>query len=48
VFDLTSFSVVSTVVDPTLYEIDPLTGAATLVGATDLGIGAVAGVNGTY
>jgi hypothetical protein len=48
VFDLTTFSAVSTVVDPALYEIDPLTGAATLVGATDLGIGAVAGVNDTY
>jgi PEP-CTERM motif len=48
VFDLTSFSVVSTVVDPALYMIDPLTGVATLVGATDLGIGAVAGINGTY
>jgi PEP-CTERM motif len=48
VFDLTSFSIVSTVVDPALYEIDPLTGAATFVGPTDLGIGAVADVNGTY
>jgi len=48
VFDPTTFSAVSTVVDPALYEIDPLTGAATLVGATDLGVGAVAGVNGTY
>jgi hypothetical protein len=48
VFDLTSFSVVSTVVDPALYEIDPSTGLATLVGYTDLGIGAVANVSGTY
>jgi hypothetical protein len=48
VFDPTSFSNVSTVVDPALYEIDPLTGVATLVGPTALGIGAVADVNRTY
>jgi hypothetical protein len=48
VFDLGSFSIVGTVVDPALYQINPLTGGATLVGPTDLGIGAVTGVNGVY
>ena len=48
VFDLTSWSIVSTVVDPALYQIDPVTGLATIIGPTDLGIGGVAGVNGTY
>lgn len=48
VLDLGSFSVVSTIVAPALYQIDPSTGLGTLIGATDLGIGAVTGVNGTY
>jgi hypothetical protein len=48
VFDFASFSVVSTVVAPALYQIDPSTGLGTLVGPTDLGIGAVTGVNGAY
>jgi hypothetical protein len=48
VFDFTSFSVVNTVVAPALYQIDTSTGLATLLGPTDLGIGAVVGVNGTY
>ena len=48
VFDLNTFTVVSTVVAPELYQINPVTGAATLVGPTDLGIGAVTGINGTY
>jgi hypothetical protein len=47
VFDFNTFSI-GTVVDPALYQIDPLTGVATLVGPTDLGIGAVTGVNGVY
>jgi hypothetical protein len=47
-FDFNTFSIVGTVVDPALYQIDPLTGVATLVGPTDLGIGAVTGVNGAY
>jgi hypothetical protein len=47
VFDLNSFTVVSTVVAPQLYQINPATGVATAVGSTDLGIGAVAYVNGT-
>jgi hypothetical protein len=48
VFDFNTFSIVGTVVDPALYQIDSLTGAATLVGPTDLGIGAVTGLNGVY
>jgi hypothetical protein len=48
VFDLNSFTVVSTIVAPALYQIDPSSGLGTLVGTTDLGIGAVAGVDGTY
>ncbi|WP_433975890.1 PEP-CTERM sorting domain-containing protein [Tunturiibacter lichenicola] len=48
VFDLNSFTVVKTIVAPALYQIDPSSGLGTLVGTTDLGIGAVAGVDGTY
>jgi hypothetical protein len=48
VLDLGSFSVVSTIVAPALYQIDPSTGLGTLVGPTDLGIGAVTDVSGTY
>jgi hypothetical protein len=48
VFDLNSFTVVNTVVAPALYQIDPSSGLGTLIGTTDLGIGAVAGVDGTY
>jgi hypothetical protein len=48
VFDPGSFSVVNIAVAPALYKIDPSIGLATLVGPTDLAIGAVAGVNGTY
>jgi hypothetical protein len=47
-FDLNSFTVVKTIVAPALYQIDPSSGLGTLVGTTDLGIGAVAGVDGTY
>ncbi len=47
VFDLTTFSVASIAVAPALYQIDPSTGRATLVGPTDLSIGAVVGANGT-
>jgi hypothetical protein len=39
---------VKTIVAPALYQIDPSSGLGTLVGTTDLGIGAVAGVDGTY
>ena len=48
VFDTNSFTVVKTIVAPALYQIDPSSGLGTLVGNTDLGIGAVAGVDGTY
>jgi hypothetical protein len=48
VFDFNTFSVTSIVIAPELYQIDPLTGLATLVGPTDLGIGAVAFVDGIY
>jgi hypothetical protein len=47
IFDPNSNTVVSTVIAPKLYQIDPLTGAATVVGATDLGIGAVVDLDGT-
>jgi hypothetical protein len=46
-FDLNSLSVVSTLVAPELYRINPATGIATTIGATDLGIGAVVYINGT-
>jgi len=46
VFDPNSFTVVSTLVAPELYQINPATGVATVIGATDLGIGAVADLNG--
>ena len=47
-FDLNSFTVVNTIVAPALYQLDPSSGLGTLVGTTDLGIGAVVGVDGTY
>ena len=48
-FDFNSFTVGSLVVAPALYEIDPATGLATLIGPTDLGLGAALEVNGaTY
>jgi hypothetical protein len=47
-FDLNSFTVVNTIAAPALYQIDPSSGLGSLVGTTDLGIGAVAGVDGTY
>ena len=47
VFDLNSLSVVSVSIEPKLYQIDPATGLATVIGAVDLGIGAVIDVNGT-
>jgi hypothetical protein len=47
-FDLNSFTVLNTIVAPALYQIDPSSGLGTLVGTTDLSIGAVAGVDGTY
>ena len=47
VFDPTSFSVKSVVVTPELYQIDPTTGTAAVIGPTALGIGGVVEVNGT-
>jgi hypothetical protein len=47
-FDLNTFTNGSVVVAPELYRISTSTGAATPLGPTDLGIGAVVGVNGTY
>lgn len=47
VFDLNSSTVVNTLFAPELYQINPATGVATTVGPTDLGIGAVAYLNGT-
>lgn len=47
IFDLSSFTVVSTVITPELYQINPSTGGATAIGATDLGIGAGVDVDGT-
>lgn len=49
VFDLTSNSIVQIVIAPELYQIDPSTGAATVIGGTDAGIGAVVNAGGvTY
>jgi PEP-CTERM motif len=47
VFDPNSFTVVKVAVAPELYQIDPLTGIATVIGDTDLAIGGVTDVNGT-
>jgi len=46
VFNLNSSTVDSVTIAPELYRIDPSTGLATLIGPTDLGIGAVVVVNG--
>lgn len=46
VFDFATFSVTNVLVAPTLYELDPATGVAMLIGPTDLGIGAIAAVGG--
>jgi hypothetical protein len=49
VFDFATSTVESIPVAPKLYTIDPTTGLATVIGATDLGIGAATEVNGiTY
>jgi hypothetical protein len=47
VFDPTSSIISSVVVTPKLYQIDPATGLATVLGPTALGIGGVVDVNGT-
>ena len=45
VVDLTNFAVID-VVSPTLYQLDPMTGKATVIGPTAEGIGGVYDVNG--
>jgi hypothetical protein len=47
-FNLNTFAVGSTVVTPELYRVNTLTGGATPIGPTDLGIGAVVALNGIY
>jgi len=47
VFDPSSGSVASIVVAPELYQIDPTTGIASVIGSTALGIGGVVDLNGT-
>ena len=46
VFDPVTLSVAEIVVAPAMYEIDPRTGRATMVGSTTLGIGGVVEING--
>ena len=49
VFDFATSTVEAVSVAPKLYTINPTTGLATIIGATDLGIGAATDVNGvTY
>jgi hypothetical protein len=48
VLDFNTFSITSVPVPPELYKVNAVTGAATPVGPTDLGIGAVTGINGVY
>ncbi len=45
---LDTFTTGKVVIAPNLYQIDPLTGVASLIGPTDLNLGAVAGINGLY
>jgi hypothetical protein len=47
-FNLNTFAVGSTVVSPELYRVNTLTGGATPIGPTDLGIGTVVALNGVY
>ncbi len=46
IFDPVTFTPTS-LIDPNIYRIDTLTGAATLVTATDFGLGTITNVNGT-
>ena len=48
VLNFNTFSITSVPDAPELYKVNPITGAATPVGPTDLGIGAVTGINGVY
>jgi hypothetical protein len=45
--DPATFTAASILISPNLYQIDPTTGLATLIGPTDLNLGAAANVNGT-
>ena len=44
----TTFTLGTVVIPDHLYQIDPATGIATLIGPTDLNLSAVADVNGTF
>src|SRR5205823_1174263 len=44
----TTITVGTVLIPGRLYQIDPTTGATTVIGPTDLNIGAVADVNGTF
>ena len=46
-FDFETLAPASIAVSPALYQINPLTGVATVIAPTDLAIGAVTSVNGT-
>lgn len=46
--DSTTFTLGSVLIPDNLYQIDPTTGAATVIGPTDLNLAAVADVNGTF
>jgi PEP-CTERM motif len=45
---LATFTTASVVIAPDLYQIDPATGVATLIGPTDLNLDAIADVNGIF
>jgi hypothetical protein len=46
--DPATFTTASVVIAPDLYQIDPATGVATVIGPTDLNLGATAALDGTY
>ena len=46
--DSTTFTLGSVLIPDNLYQIDPTTGMATVIGPTDLNLAAVANVNGTF
>jgi hypothetical protein len=46
--DPATFTTASVVIAPDLYQIDPTTGVTSLIGPTDLNLGAVAAVDGAY
>lgn len=45
---LDTFTTGTIVIAPKLYQIDPTSGLTTLIGPTDLNLGAVAGISGSY